>query len=155
MATGAAAPAARSLSPSDSLASSSSNTDADGDSIINDAAGATATNTASSSELLEYVLGVARAGGGGGHPAASSTSPARQRGAKGAPLPAGPVLTFGPRLGYTYFAQPAPRAEALNALTPGREGDGGEEGIYWFSVDDQLLYLSFFQDYGPLNVGCL
>ncbi|BGP31532.1 cell division control protein 14 [Rhodotorula toruloides] len=152
MATGAAAPAARSLSPSDSLASSSSNTDADGDSIIKDAAGATGTNTASSTELLEYVLGAARAGGGGGHPAVSSSS-ARQRGAKSTPLPAGPVLTFGPRLGYTYFAQPAPRAEALNALTPGREGDGGEEGIYWFSVDDQLLYLSFFQDYGPLNVG--
>ncbi|KWU43272.1 phosphatases II, partial [Rhodotorula sp. JG-1b] len=26
---------------------------------------------------------------------------------------------------------------------------------YWFSIDDQLVYLSFFQDYGPLNVGCL
>jgi hypothetical protein len=141
--------AACSLSP----ASSSNDTDSNGDSIITDAAGATTTTAASQSELLEYVLGAARAGGGAGahhHPTASSSSASRQ-----SPLPAGPVLSFGPRLGYTYFAHPAPRAEVLNALTPGSEGDGGDEGIYWFTVDDQLQYLSFFQDYGPLNVGCL
>ena len=23
---------------------------------------------------------------------------------------------------------------------------------YWFTVDDQLVYLSFFQDWGPLNL---
>lgn len=154
MATGAPH-AARSLSP----ASSSNDTDSNGDSIITDAAGATTTTTttaASQSELLECVLGAARAGGGAGaahHPSASSSSASRQ-----SPLPAGPVLSFGPRLGYTYFANPAPRAEVLNALTlgsSGGEGDGGDEGIYWFTVDDQLQYLSFFQDYGPLNVGCL
>lgn len=85
--------------------------------------------------------------------------------------PSGPICSFGPRLAYTYFAQPAPRAELLNALTPGvpaaatslaasPEGAAAaaavaEEGVHWFSVDDQLVYLSFYQDYGPLNVGCL
>ncbi|GAA5845160.1 hypothetical protein JCM9279_005457 [Rhodotorula babjevae] len=82
--------------------------------------------------------------------------------------PSGPICSFGPRLAYTYFAQPAPRAELLNALTPGApaaasvaaspEGVAAavaDEGVHWFSVDDQLVYLSFYQDYGPLNVGCL
>ncbi|KPV72295.1 uncharacterized protein RHOBADRAFT_18487, partial [Rhodotorula graminis WP1] len=81
--------------------------------------------------------------------------------------PSGPICSFGPRLAYTYFAHPAPRAELLNALTPGAPAPASvaaspdaaaaaaEEGVHWFSVDDQLVYLSFYQDYGPLNVGCL
>lgn len=60
--------------------------------------------------------------------------------------PAGPVCQFGNRLGFTYFPKPAPPAEQLNS---------GNEDEFWFTVDDQLLYLSFFQDSGPLNAGCL
>ncbi|GAA5889862.1 hypothetical protein JCM5296_002366 [Sporobolomyces johnsonii] len=75
--------------------------------------------------------------------------------------PSGPICSFGSRLAYTYFPSPAPRPDALNALTPGRpatEGEPGssaQPGVHWFTIDDQLVYLSFFQDYGPLNVGCL
>ncbi|GAA5967534.1 hypothetical protein JCM21900_001192 [Sporobolomyces salmonicolor] len=75
--------------------------------------------------------------------------------------PSGPVCSFGSRLAYTYFPSPAPRPDVLNALTPGRpatEGEPGslaQPGVHWFTIDDQLVYLSFFQDYGPLNVGCL
>ncbi len=60
--------------------------------------------------------------------------------------PGGPICQFGNRLAYTYFARPAPAAEVLN---------DGNEDEFWFTVDDQLLYLSFFQDSGPLNAGCL
>lgn len=60
--------------------------------------------------------------------------------------PSGPVCSFGARLGYTYFTTPSPRPEVLNQL----QGD-----IHFFTVDDQLVYLSFFQDSGPLNAACL
>lgn len=64
-----------------------------------------------------------------------------------APLsPSGPICAYGSRLAYTYFPSPAPRAEVLNQLQ-------GE--VHFFSVDDQLVYLSFFQDSGPLNAACL
>lgn len=78
------------------------------------------------------------------------------------PSPSGPFCTYGPRLAYTYFKSPAPRPEQLNAGSP--EGEGGGSGVrgeephaenHWFTVDDQLLYLSFFQDSGPLNAACL
>lgn len=62
------------------------------------------------------------------------------------PRPLVPLCAFGTRLAFTYFARPAPLAEVLNA---------GNEEEFWFTVDDQLLYLSFFQDSGPLNAGCL
>lgn len=80
--------------------------------------------------------------------------------------PAGPLCTYGPRLAYTYFKSPAPRPETLNAAsgrarTKGLGGGGGDDDAgddvenHWFTVDDQLLYLSFFQDSGPLNAACL
>ncbi|GAA6007605.1 hypothetical protein JCM10207_006401 [Rhodosporidiobolus poonsookiae] len=88
--------------------------------------------------------------------------------------PSGPICSFGHRLAFTYFPAPAPTPALLNSLTPGRAApapvmetsNGGppaaaggeaqdEMGVHWFTIDDQLQYLSFFQDYGPLNVGCL
>jgi len=56
----------------------------------------------------------------------------------------GPVCSFGPRLVYTFFPAPAPSADALNEAANG--------STYWFTIDAQLIYLSFFQDTGPLNV---
>lgn len=60
--------------------------------------------------------------------------------------PSGPICAYGSRLAYTYFPAPPPRAEYLNQL---------QEDVHFFSVDDQLVYLSFFQDSGPLNAACL
>ncbi|KAI5476543.1 cell division cycle 14 [Pseudohyphozyma bogoriensis] len=61
--------------------------------------------------------------------------------------PVGPLCSYGPRLAYTYFSDPAPSSDELN------EKKG--EGEYWFTVDDQLVYLSFYEDKGPLNAACL
>ncbi|GAA5880411.1 hypothetical protein JCM8547_007896 [Rhodosporidiobolus lusitaniae] len=132
---------------SSSLASS--DTDADGDSFISDAPVG----------LSQFRI----------HPrtaTSSSTNPHAQE-----LPPSGPICSFGSRLAYTYFPSPAPRASVLNAITQGRppadasrasgtaggghRGQEGEQGVHWFTIDDQLQYLSFFQDYGPLNVACL
>ena len=70
------------------------------------------------------------------------------------------------RLYFTSFAHPAPRQSALNgplgeALKPKIRGTSRgsapvtpdvEARYYYFSVDDQLVYTSFFQDWGPLNI---
>ncbi|GAA5911618.1 hypothetical protein JCM8208_005693 [Rhodotorula glutinis] len=133
----------RSISPA-----ASALTDHDGDSIIEDAPAPLPT--------------MSTAPRGAAQPAASGPTADDLK-------PSGPICSFGPRLAYTYFAHPAPRAELLNALTPGAHAvaasvaaspdaaaaAAAEEGVHWFSVDDQLVYLSFYQDYGPLNVGCL
>ncbi|BGP39466.1 cell division control protein 14 [Rhodotorula kratochvilovae] len=143
MATSVASPVdplARTRSTSRSLSPASALTDHDGDSIIEDAP-----------VHHNPVNGV--------HPPAN---PGPAPAAGGDDLkPSGPICSFGPRLAFTYFASPAPRADLLNALTPGRpagpgavtgaEDEPAEEGVHWFSVDDQLVYLSFYQDYGPLN----
>lgn len=42
--------------------------------------------------------------------------------------------------------RPRPRG-GLTAATPDDEAT-----YYWFIIDDHLLYLSFFQDWGPLNI---
>lgn len=70
--------------------------------------------------------------------------------------PSGPICSYGPRLAYTYFAttatttngrgRPLPAAEQLNQM---------QRDIHFFTVDDQLVYLSFYQDSGPLNAACL
>ncbi|KAM0789116.1 hypothetical protein ACM66B_003171 [Microbotryomycetes sp. NB124-2] len=60
--------------------------------------------------------------------------------------PSGPVCEYGPRLAFTYFTQPAPSQHDLNACQP---------DAHFFTVDDQLVYLSFYQDSGPLNAACL
>ena len=72
--------------------------------------------------------------------------------------PSGPICAFGSRLAFTYFPSPTPPQEQLNSLSTGllATGGGDKDGsVYWFTIDDQLVYLSFFQDYGPLNIGCL
>ncbi|GAA6019976.1 hypothetical protein JCM11491_006729, partial [Sporobolomyces phaffii] len=88
------------------------------------------------------------------------------------PTPSGPICAFGSRLAYTYFPAPAPLPDQLNAARPAPPAPTASEsststspttapspsltgGDYWFTIDDQLVYLSFFQDYGPLNIGCL
>jgi hypothetical protein len=68
------------------------------------------------------------------------------------------------RLYFTTFPHPPPKQETLNApgfqtepvnvrgiRTPPSESS---EPIkhYYFTIDDQLMYMSFFQDWGPLNV---
>lgn len=74
----------------------------------------------------------------------------------------GPVCNYGPRLAYTYFTTTSttttttagtatrhaspPNAEQLNQ---------SQDEIHFFTVDDQLVYLSFYQDSGPLNAACL
>ena len=60
----------------------------------------------------------------------------------------GPVCEFGDRLAYTYFKKPVPTEAQLNAAyahTP----------TYWFTIDDDLTYLSFFKDTGPVSGLCI
>ena len=74
-------------------------------------------------------------------------------------------LIFDYRLYFTSFPHPAPRPEVLNrnevenmphvpgqarATTSATPDDDAK--YYYFTIDDQLLYLSFFQDWGPLNL---
>ncbi|KAJ7237216.1 phosphoprotein phosphatase [Mycena haematopus] len=78
-----------------------------------------------------------------------------------------PLCRFADRLYFTTFPQPAPNPLVLNRLAaePGtrprvrtRPKDvhtaAADETAtyYYFTIDDQLLYLSFFQDWGPLNI---
>ncbi|KAJ7283452.1 phosphoprotein phosphatase [Mycena rebaudengoi] len=78
-----------------------------------------------------------------------------------------PLCRFAERLYFTTFPQPAPNPLVLNRLAaePGsrprvrtRPRDAHTASAdetatyYYFTIDDQLLYLSFFQDWGPLNI---
>ncbi|KAG0144068.1 hypothetical protein CROQUDRAFT_80351 [Cronartium quercuum f. sp. fusiforme G11] len=63
------------------------------------------------------------------------------------PTPIGPICAFGPRLAFTYFSNPIPDPNKLNAIP--------STDTYWFTIDNLLVYLSFFQDTGPLNCACL
>ncbi|KAG5339357.1 hypothetical protein C0989_004599 [Termitomyces sp. Mn162] len=77
-----------------------------------------------------------------------------------------PNLVFPRRLYFTTFIHPAPHPHTLNlageSATPPRvrtRPRGGPSAspddmasYYYFTIDDQLLYLSFFQDWGPLNL---
>jgi cell division cycle 14 len=71
------------------------------------------------------------------------------------------------RLYFTTFPHPPPTPQVLNRLSgePGNQPRirarprGGPSAspddsasYYYFTIDDQLLYLSFFQDWGPLNI---
>lgn len=58
--------------------------------------------------------------------------------------PSGPICEFGDRLGYTYFAAPVPTADQLNLAH--RQTD-----TFWLTVDNDLTYLSFFRDTGPVS----
>ncbi|KAH9175198.1 tyrosine protein phosphatase [Lactarius sanguifluus] len=75
-----------------------------------------------------------------------------------------PLCRFDDRLYFTTFPHPPPKQETLNdpgfqteqvnvrgIRTPPSESS---EPIkhYYFTIDDQLVYMSFFQDWGPLNV---
>ncbi|CAO1627990.1 unnamed protein product [Jaminaea pallidilutea] len=83
------------------------------------------------------------------------------------PAPQIPLIYISNRLYFTYFDDPAPSPSSLN------QGDGAasawfeapkqrpgaaaiEQDIpssfYWFNIDEDLVYLSFFEDWGPLNV---
>lgn len=78
-----------------------------------------------------------------------------------------PLCHFGDRLYFTTFPHPPPAAHVLNRLAtePGNQprirarprgspSDSPDDfaSYYYFTIDDQLLYLSFFQDWGPLNL---
>ncbi|TFY74524.1 hypothetical protein EWM64_g9488, partial [Hericium alpestre] len=77
-----------------------------------------------------------------------------------------PLCHFGERLYFTTFPHPPPRQETLNDLSPDQPPPrirgaprGGpsvspddEAKYYYFTIDDQLVYMSFFQDWGPLNI---
>jgi cell division cycle 14 len=73
------------------------------------------------------------------------------------------------RLYFTTFPDPAPDPQLLNGDDPahrpprpvlrarnhhGARTAPADDGApyYFFTVDDQLVYLSFFQDWGPLNL---
>ncbi|KAJ7179462.1 tyrosine protein phosphatase [Mycena filopes] len=68
---------------------------------------------------------------------------------------------------FTTFPQPAPNPSVLNRLAaepgnrprvrsrprdPHASATDETATYYYFTIDDQLLYLSFFQDWGPLNI---
>jgi Dual specificity protein phosphatase, N-terminal half len=68
------------------------------------------------------------------------------------------------RLYFTTFPHPPPKQESLNdpgfqleqidvrgMRTPPSESSEPTKH-YYFTIDDQLMYMSFFQDWGPLNV---
>lgn len=74
------------------------------------------------------------------------------------------------RLYFTTFPKPLPNPQALNrmAAEPGNQprlrasprdflsiSPDNDQPYYYFTIDDQLLYLSFFQDWGPLNISML
>ncbi|KAF4619727.1 hypothetical protein D9613_005420 [Agrocybe pediades] len=78
-----------------------------------------------------------------------------------------PLCHFGDRLYFTTFAHPSPSPLQLNQLAAeskfqprvrGRPKAGSSTNpddyasYYYFTIDDQLVYLSFFQDWGPLNL---
>ncbi|OCH93581.1 tyrosine protein phosphatase [Obba rivulosa] len=78
-----------------------------------------------------------------------------------------PLCHFGGRLYFTTFPHPAPRPEYLNHVTnetgyipalrrskePSTSSASDEDAkYYYFTIDDQLVYLSFFEDWGPLNL---
>ena len=76
------------------------------------------------------------------------------------------VLLTPYRLYFTTFPHPLPSPHTLNNHSPESSNPrvrarprGGPSAspdddatYYYFTIDDQLLYLSFFQDWGPLNL---
>ncbi|KAF8843180.1 phosphatases II [Paxillus ammoniavirescens] len=78
-----------------------------------------------------------------------------------------PLCHFGDRLYFTTFPHPPPSPHILNNQPVDADNNprvrarprGGPSAspdddatYYYFTIDDQLLYLSFFQDWGPLNL---
>ncbi|KAH7105285.1 tyrosine protein phosphatase [Auriculariales sp. MPI-PUGE-AT-0066] len=80
------------------------------------------------------------------------------------------LVQFSDRLFFTTFPAPAPQADNLNTpgasystrlvpTSPSRgvppvspDEDREEPPCYFFTFDDSLVYLSFFEDWGPLNL---
>ncbi|KAJ8583015.1 phosphatases II [Rhizopogon salebrosus TDB-379] len=86
-----------------------------------------------------------------------------------------PLCHFGDRLYFTTFPHPAPSPQFLNSATSNpanapkirpqpqlgppagpsvfKPASPDDDAIYYyFTIDDQLLYTSFYQDWGPLNL---
>ncbi|KIK36149.1 hypothetical protein CY34DRAFT_538099 [Suillus luteus UH-Slu-Lm8-n1] len=83
-----------------------------------------------------------------------------------------PLCYFGDRLYFTTFPYPAPSPQSLNStasnagnaprirpqphmgapLGPSVPSPDDDAIYYYFTIDDQLLYTSFYQDWGPLNL---
>ncbi|PCH41175.1 phosphotyrosine protein [Wolfiporia cocos MD-104 SS10] len=78
-----------------------------------------------------------------------------------------PLCHFGGRLYFTSFPNPPAKPAVLNQLAYEPDNASRVRGTpvatssatpdddakyYYFTIDDQLLYLSFFQDWGPLNL---
>ncbi|KAJ3548830.1 hypothetical protein NMY22_g1114 [Coprinellus aureogranulatus] len=79
-----------------------------------------------------------------------------------------PLCCFSDRLYFTTFPHPPPSPQVLNKLAadpankpairsrprsaPSPSTDDEDALYYYFTIDDQLPYLSFFQDWGPLNL---
>lgn len=40
-------------------------------------------------------------------------------------------------------------------LLPGKREPRSAADIYFFSIDDELIYNNFYSDFGPLNLACL
>lgn len=40
-------------------------------------------------------------------------------------------------------------------LTEGKNLPKSIADVHFFSIDDELIYQNFFNDFGPLNLGCL
>ncbi|KAN0062314.1 cell division control protein 14 [Thecaphora frezii] len=70
-----------------------------------------------------------------------------------APRPSHDLIQVSRRLWFTYFRDAAPSPVLLNRRN-GRIAAPGSDGAryHWFNVDNDLVYLSFFDDWGPLNV---
>ncbi|KAG8923707.1 cell division control protein 14 [Tulasnella sp. 418] len=84
------------------------------------------------------------------------------------PLQCEPLVQFSERLYFTTFPAPAPAQSVLNSSknqlkprvrsklrTHGQQIPTPDDhaAYYYFTVDDDLPYLSFFEDWGPLNLG--
>lgn len=83
------------------------------------------------------------------------------------PTPSLPLNKLVVRLYFTTFPHPLPSPHVLNNQSSDSSNNprvrarprGGPSAspdddatYYYFTIDDQLLYLSFFQDWGPLNL---
>ncbi|SPO42067.1 uncharacterized protein PSFLO_07550 [Pseudozyma flocculosa] len=84
-----------------------------------------------------------------GHRSAATASSAHPN----APKPSHDLIQVSRRLWFTYFPEPAPSPALLNRKNGRLAAPSADAGRYhWFNVDNDLVYLSFFDDWGPLNV---
>lgn len=100
----------------------------------------------------------------------ASSSPSKVRSANSTKLwPAHPLIRIHKRLWFTWFSGTLPPEETLNANSGlgaawknfdndeiKRHIDPAETNptrLHWFNIDYDLVYLSFWFDWGPLNVG--